>query len=551
MPWFHSIRAGLLVLAWSAAAAAQTPVPSNSSSFTIFLRSVPIGSEQVAVEQTADGWTITSSSRMGAPLNVVARLVQVRYTRDWRPIELSIDAVVQGQSLVGHTTVTGGTARSELTQAGRTRELNDAVAADAALLLSPFWGPFEAIAARLRTASAGSTIPVYFLDGSGRIDVGESSEETIQTPARIVRMRRTFIKVPTADAMLDVEIWGDESGRLARLSIPEQNLDIVREDIASVASRRVLVSRPGDEQVRVPANGFTLAATVSKPAAPADDRLPAIVLVGASGPTDRDETMFGIPIFGQLANALADAGFLVVRYDKRGAGQSGGRVEAATLDDYADDLRAVVKFTSDRKDVDRKRFAVVGHSEGGSVAMLTASREKRVAALVLVAAIGVTGADHNLYQVTHALERSNKPESERQSTIDLQKRIQKAVLTGSGWDGVAPAVRRQAETPLFHSLLAFDPAKVMPDVDQPLLILQGELDTQVPPSNADRLEALAKARGKSRTVDVVRMPGINHLLVPATTGEVDEYARLTDRRVSPTAAESITGWLKKTFAAIR
>ena len=60
----------------------------------------------------------------------------------------------------------------------------------------------------------------------------------------------------------------------------------------------------------------------------------------------------------------------------------------------------------------------------------------------------------------------------------------------------------------------------------------------------------AKARSKSRTVEVVRMPGINHLLVPATTGEVDEYARLTDG-VSPMVAESITGWLQKTFALIR
>ena len=76
------------------------------------------------------------------------------------------------------------------------------------------------------------------------------------------------------------------------------------------------------------------------------------MLVGGSGPLDRDETVAGIPIFGQLAGALADAGFTVLRYDKRGIGQSGGRVEAAGLTDYAEDLRAAVKFMAARKDVD-------------------------------------------------------------------------------------------------------------------------------------------------------------------------------------------------------
>lgn len=321
---------------------------------------------------------------------------------------------------------------------------------------------------------------------------------------------------------------------------------------SGAATVHLRAARIGDEEARIQASGFTLAATISKPSNPSAGRplFPAVVLVGSSGPANRNETLFGIPIFEQLASALADSGFLVVRYDKRGAGQSGGRVESAALADFAEDLRGVVRFVSDRKDVDRKRIAVIGHGEGGAVAILAAAKENRVAALVLAATSSVSGADLNVYQVTHAMERSNKTAAERQATIELQKRIQAAVLSGSGWDNLSADIRRQAETGWFESFLRFNPAKTVSDVEQPILVLQGALDPQVPPGNADRLATLAKARKKS-TVDLVQVPGVNHLLVPAVTGESDEYATLNNRDVSPLVTDAIAGWLRKTFSTIK
>jgi pimeloyl-ACP methyl ester carboxylesterase len=276
-----------------------------------------------------------------------------------------------------------------------------------------------------------------------------------------------------------------------------------------------------------------------------------VVLVGGSGPTDRDETVYGIPIFGQLAALLADAGYIVLRYDKRGVGQSGGRPEAATLTDYTEDLRAVLKTLSERKDVDNKKIAVVGHSEGGAISMLAAAKDNRIAALALVASLGITGAELNLAQVNHALERSTRSDAEKQSTVNLQKQIQAAVLTGKGWETIPPGLRKQADVPWFQSFLAFDPAKPMAGTRQPILIVQGLLDTQVAPSNADRLEQLAQGRKKGAKVEVAKIPGVNHLLVPATTGEVDEYASLSEETVSPAVAEAIVGWLGKTFTASR
>jgi len=295
----------------------------------------------------------------------------------------------------------------------------------------------------------------------------------------------------------------------------------------------------------IPAVGFNLAGTVTVPPGVGRLRHPTVVLVGGSGPADRDETVAGIPIFSQLAGAFAEQGFMVVRYDKRGIGQSGGRTETATLQDYADDLVGVVRWLAKRDDVDPRRIAVVGHSEGGSVAMLAAAKEKKIASLVLVATIGTTGADLILDQQRHALDQMSVSDAERQAKIDLQKKIQQAVITDKGWEGVPPELRKQADTPWFRSLLTFDPARVMPDVKQPILIVQGDLDTQVSPGNADKLAALAGARKKAGSVDIVRLPGVNHLLVRATTGEVSEYSELPDKTVAPEVADRITTWLKK------
>src|SRR6185295_3807690 len=99
--------------------AQQPPVPpplpdAGAINFTIFLRGAPIGSEQIAVSRTATGWTIASSGRLGAPIDVVSRRLQVRYTPEWRPIEFSLDGTVRGQPQTVRTSVEGTTAKSQM-----------------------------------------------------------------------------------------------------------------------------------------------------------------------------------------------------------------------------------------------------------------------------------------------------------------------------------------------------------------------------------------------------------------------------------------------------
>ena len=555
MPTSHSIRAMLAALALPLAAAAQQPpVPpalqeAGATSFTIFLGGAPIGTEQIAVNRLAAGWTIASTGRLGAPIDIVARRLQVRYTPEWRAVELTLDATVRGQAQTIRTVVEGTTAKSDLVVAGQATGKTDTVDPDALLLLpTGFFSPYEALAAHLRTAAAGSEMPVYLVpQGSIRVRIGESSGEQIQTAARMVTARRTHITLVLTAAQIDADLWTDDAGRMIRFSVPAQSLEVVREDIAAVSSRSVTISRPNDEQVNIPSNGFSLVGTLSRPMQAGGTRLPTVVLVGGSGPADRDSVVFGVPVLGQIAGALADAGFIVVRYDKRGIGQSGGRAESASLADYSEDVRATIKVLADRKDVDPKRIAAIGHSEGGLVALMAAAKDKRIGAVGLIATPGITGADIVLAQQQRLLSRMTLTPEEKQAKVDAQKKIHEAVMTGKGLELLPPDVRRSVDNAEFQSLLMSDPAKLVQDVRQPLLVVQGELDTQVEPENADKLEALARKRKNAPPLEVVKVPGINHLLVPATTGEADEYGTLKDKQVSQVVTQAIVTWLKKTL----
>ena len=561
----YCIWAVLLVVARAAAVqagdaavqAAPTPqiqpatAAPQAAGYTIFLRGTAVGREDWTVRTGTAGTIVTSQGRLSAPFNSVTRQAEFRYAADWTTQSFSLDGTVNGAPVAIETTFAGGTATSKGTQGTTPIATAHPVAAQTIVLPNGIFSGYAALALRLASLSAGAELRVYVLPV---VEIGarvvEVHAEQMQLGNRILVVRRYELSIANPGGELLVNLTADDSGQLLRVHVASQGLDVVRDDVAASTSRTQVYSNPGDEPATIPAAGFNLGATITRPkGGPA--RLPAVVLVAGVGVDDREGFALGMPTLGQLAGALADAGFLAVRYDKRGYGQSGGRSEAATLSDYADDARAVVRWLADRKDVDSQRIALVGHSEGVWMALLTASRENKVAAVVSLEGPSTTGQTFNLEQQQLALEQSALPAADRDARIAMQKQIQAAVLTGKGWEGVPAELRRQADTPWFQSFLAYDPARVLEDVDQPLLFVHGALDRQVPVEHVERLAELARTESDSKSVEVVVVRGVNHLLAPAITGELAEYASLTDRHVSPDVTMAVTAWLTKTFAAIR
>ena len=535
-------------------AAAQQPSSSASTSgYTVFLRGQPAGRETVTVDAASGGFTVSSEGRMSAPVDATLRRAEVRYAADWSPQSLLLEAVVSGSEVVLRTTFKDGQAVSEGTQLGQPMAKTDTVSPQTLVLPNTFWGAYAAVAKRLVGAAAGAQYRVYvapIAEIAMRVTAVATEQVQVATDTFTVRRYDLIIANPGGD--LAVALTATESGDLVRVTIPAGSIDVLRDDIASSNSRTQFYSNPADEAVTIQGAGFNIGATLTRPrSAPAATRLPAIVLHGGSGVSDRDGTVAGIPTLGQLAGALADAGFLVVRYDRRGYGQTGGRSESATISDFADDMRTVAKWLGDRKDVDSKRIALVGHSEGAWVALLTAAREKNVAAVVALAAPSSTGAELVLEQQQRSLDATKALPADRAAKVAAQEQLNAAVLTGKGWEGIPEAMRRQADTPWFQSFLAFDPSKVIDDVRQPLLIVHGALDRQVPAAHAERLAQMVRTEGRSKSVDLVVVQGVNHLLVPATTGEVAEYGALVDRTISKQVGAAVSDWLTRTMPARR
>jgi alpha-beta hydrolase superfamily lysophospholipase len=534
--------------------AGPAPAPAQGTSgsiagdaeFTLFLNGKRVGTEQVRVARAGSTWIVSSTAQFGPPLNATVNRFELKYTADWQPTELHIEAMQPGRTLALTTSFGVTTATSVITQNGSTTSKTDQISARTIVLPNNFYAGYVVLAARLAGTNPGAELPVYVAPSAEiKVSVKAITEEQINSPSGPLSTRLYDVTIQNPGGPIDAVAAIDPAGRLLRFEIPSAGVRLIRTELASVATRSQPIRNPTDTGVIIPATGFSLAGTLTMPAGVGRLRHPAVVLAGGSGQVERDEVISGIPIFAQLAGALAQEGFIVLRYDKRGIGQSGGRAERVTIQDYADDLTTAVKWLEKRQDVDPRRIAVAGHSEGGAVAMLAAAREKKIGKLILIAAPGRPGTELILGRQRHQLDVLKTPEPERQEKIDLQQKIQAAVIAEKGWGAVPPALRAQADSTWFRSLLLFDPAKVMPKVKQPMLIIHGDLDTQVPPAHADALAQLARSRKKAGPVELLHLPGINHLMVPATTGEVSEYAGLKDQKVAPAVATAIAEWLQK------
>lgn len=299
------------------------------------------------------------------------------------------------------------------------------------------------------------------------------------------------------------------------------------------------------EEVTIKANGYTLAGTLLLPKN-TKGRVPAVLTITGSGQQTRDEPVpfpglekYGL--FRQIAEALASRGMAVLRVDDRGVGGSGGRDQLlnATTSSFADDVRAEVAFLRSRPEIDPKRIALAGHSEGGIIAPMVAASDPQLAAIALLAGSGKRGDQISRDQLIDVLDRTPgvTPEIRKQKLAEQQE-IFDAVQSG----GDLAKYPAQVRLPWVKEFWSYDPLPTIRKVRQPILILQGRLDRQITADQADMLEKAAR-EGGNKDVTKQIFPNLNHLFLPAKTGALEEYSKLETAVVPDEVIKSLGDWL--------
>lgn len=306
-----------------------------------------------------------------------------------------------------------------------------------------------------------------------------------------------------------------------------------------------------------PGAGVRLAGTLTIPTG--DGPHPAVVLISGSGPQDRDETVFGHRPFLVLADYLTRQGITVLRYDDRGIGESTGNFAVATTPDFASDALAAVAFLKARSEVNPAKIGLVGHSEGANVAPMAASQSDEIAFAVLLAGTGVTGRELLVMQAKAINRASGLSEAVIEQRAQVQGELLDVVMAAENDSVAAERARtilaeagltgdaaegqvRSLLSPWMKHFLSYDPLPELRELSIPVLALNGEKDTQVPPTENLLPVEEALREGGNQDVTAEVLPGLNHLFQTAETGAPAEYAGI-EETFSPEALETIAAWI--------
>lgn len=268
-------------------------------------------------------------------------------------------------------------------------------------------------------------------------------------------------------------------------------------------------------------------------------RRDAVLIWSGSGPTDRDGNS-GQALknngLKMLSHGLGEAGYVSLRTDKRGIGESASAVSREAdlrFETYVEDAVRWARFLKDAPNV--RNVFLLGHSEGGLVATL-AAQQFRAAGLVLLAAVGFPAAQLIRRQLAapgiiipeaqlteiHAIMRSLEA-GELVPTIPAELEIQ----------------YRVSVQPYLISWFKYDPAAELAKVSGPVLVVQGTNDLQVSVDDADRL---ATAR---EDITPLKIKGMNHVLKVAPNDRSGNFATYIKPRLplAPGLVTAVTDFL--------
>lgn len=283
--------------------------------------------------------------------------------------------------------------------------------------------------------------------------------------------------------------------------------------------RRIQAKPPAFKQEEVSfRNGdVTLSGTLLLPLT--KETHPAVVFLHGAGAEGRYGARF-------LAEYFTRYGIAALIYDKRGVGKSTGDWKRSDFSDLAGDAIAGIHFLQQRNEINPKQIGLYGHSQGGMIAPLPASRSKDVAFIISGAGSAVPVYESEINSITNQVRVKGISGNELAEASEFIKMWVNVMRTGQGWEQFDRAIEEARGTkwfPMLHvppkdnwiwafhkRIYDYNAADYWAQVSVPVLVIYGERDLYVPIAqsilNIDR--ALSKAKNRDYTILV--LPRASH-----------------------------------------
>ncbi|MBL0357810.1 MAG: alpha/beta hydrolase [Chitinophagaceae bacterium] len=311
-------------------------------------------------------------------------------------------------------------------------------------------------------------------------------------------------------------------------------------------------------------------------------KYPVALLITGSGQQDRDATLFEHKSFAVIADYLTKQGIAVLRVDDRGKGKTTGNISASTSADFAIDVEAGIEYLKNRNDVDISNIGLIGHSEGGLIAPMVASKRKDIKFIVLLAGPAVPIIDLMEQQAIDVAATAGVSKEQLELYRPLYRNIVNAIINQNNpsialenataifnrWQTKTPAATvknttnvtdekskaafigtfaNQLSIPWYRYFMKVNPADYLSKLNCAVLALNGEKDIQVAADlNLAVIQKIMAAQ-KVHSFKVQKMPGLNHLFQHCETCSVEEYGEL-EETFAPEALQLIGNWIKEVVA---
>lgn len=298
---------------------------------------------------------------------------------------------------------------------------------------------------------------------------------------------------------------------------------------------------------------------------------PIVILITGSGPQDRDYNARTHKPYLVLGDYLTRNGIGVLRFDERGVGASTGDFKSATTLEFAQDVKSAVDYLLTRNDIDMSKIGLLGHSQGGEVAMMVASEHTAINYMVLLATVGLDGYQHGLLQ-REALNRAKGMSEEEiafdrklshsfmqeikeyRETDSLKFKIKEfAVNSVKNYPFIVPknvskkqfvdGIVAEYTNPQMLHYLGKNPKSYLENIDCPVLVMSGDRDIIVPHEPNTRLITEILLEGGNNDVSVRIIPKLNHFMQECEIGTWEERNTL-EQTLSPEAMSAILDWIK-------